>query len=247
MTEAPVRFTNRRGQALAGVLHGEPKGRAVVCCHGMLSDKDGTKHRLLAGALEERGIACLRFDFAGRGASEGRLYDMTYAHETEDLEAALQFLAAVGVERFGLFGSSMGGAVALLVAARDERVRAVATLAAVGHPALIVERYPHESESFERRGYIETVEGRIGRELFDDARNHDVIAAVGVVRAALLVLHGEADEVVPVADAHDIAVAARNVTLAIVPGADHRFSDPAHLRPAMAQATAFLAEHLART
>jgi len=45
------------------------------------------------------------------------------------------------VERFGVFGSSMGGAVALLAAARDGRVCAVATLAAVAHPALIVERY----------------------------------------------------------------------------------------------------------
>ena len=246
MTETPVRFANRRGQSLAGVLHGAPDGAVVISCHGMLSNKEGTKHRLLADGLGKLGMACLRFDFAGRGDSEGQLFDMTYSHEVEDLQAAIDFLGTTGIERVGLFGSSMGGAVALLAAARDERVRAVVTLAAVAHPALITERYPAETDQWESRGYIETPAGRIGRGLYDDAKHHDVIAAVAVLEAPLLVLHGEVDEVVPVSDAHDIAVAARHVTLEVVPGADHRFSNAVHLQPAMALAVAFLAEHLRR-
>jgi uncharacterized protein len=244
MTATPVRFADCRGQALAGVLHGRPDGVAVVSCHGMLSSKDGTKHRLLADGLEALGVACLRFDFAGRGSSEGQLFDMTYTHEVEDLDAALQYLATNGVQRFGLFGSSMGGAVALLTAAHDERVQAVATLAAVAHPARIVERYPAEVVNWQTRGYIDTIDGKIGRGLFDDAQQHDVITAVGVLHVPVLVLHGEADEVVPVSDAHDIATAARHVTLEVVPGADHRFTNPAHLRSAISQVVTFLAEHL---
>ena len=244
MTPTSVELWNRRGQRLAGVLHGEAAGPVVVSCHGMLSNKDGVKHRLLADGLAELGVNCLRFDFAGLGASEGRLFDMTYTHEMEDLEAVLQFLAERGASAFGVFGSSMGGTVALLVAARDERVRAVATLAAVGHPELLAERHPAEATAFETCGYIETVEGRIGRNLYDDARQHDLIAAVRVLTAPLLVVHGEQDEVVPVSDAHDIAAAARDVTLEVVHGADHRFTAAVHLQPAMALVARFLAQHL---
>ncbi len=50
---------------------------------------------------------------------------MSYSNEIEDLDAAINWLSKKGVQRVGLFGSSMGGAVALLTAARDERVVAV--------------------------------------------------------------------------------------------------------------------------
>ena len=41
------------------------------------------------------------------------------------------------------------------------------------------------------------------------------------------------DETVPVTDAHDIAAAARNASLHLGDGADHRFSNPLHMRPVM--------------
>ena len=164
------------------------------------------------------GLACLRFDFAGRGASEGRLEDLCFSAQVDDLEAAVELLASLGTERLGLFGSSMGGAVALLTAARDERVVAIATLAAIGHAAAAVERNPTAIAAFESKGYLETVEGRLSRKLWDDAREHDILSAVRVLHAPLLVIHGENDDVVPVSDAHDIAATARNASLEIISG-----------------------------
>jgi pimeloyl-ACP methyl ester carboxylesterase len=148
------------------------------------------------------------------------------------------------VQRFGIFGSSMGGAVALMAAARDERVVALATLAAVAHPEAVEERYAAAVASWRQRGWFETEAGRIGAGFVEDAVQHNLLAAVRVLHAPLLVLHGDRDEVVPCSDAHDIAAAARNVSLEIVMGADHRFSDPVHLRPAMDRVADFLAGHL---
>ncbi len=239
-----VSFHNRRSQRLCGELHGTLGKVAAITCHGMLSTKDGTKHRLLARELEARGVPLLRFDFAGRGESEGSLLELSYSHQVEDLEAALDYLVASGVERVGLFGSSMGGTVALLTAARSERVVAIATLAAVAHPSAIFERYPAELARWRTRGTLETEAGEVGLEYLDDARRHDVIASTAALLAPLLVIHGERDELVPSSDAHDIAAAARNVSLEIVLGADHRFSDAQLLRPAMRRVAAFLAAHL---
>ena len=85
MATERVTFTNSRQHVLAGVLHGALDGVAVICCHGMLSTKDGPKHVMLTEMMAERGIAALRFDFSGRGESGGRLYDMTYSDEVDDL------------------------------------------------------------------------------------------------------------------------------------------------------------------
>lgn len=244
MTPQRVSFRNARGQMLAGLLHGEPGGAVAVSCHGMLSTKDGEKHLMLAALLAERGVATLRFDFAGRGDSEGDLFDLSYSNEMEDLDAAVSYLAGRGVQRIGLFGSSMGGTVALMAAARDERIVAIATLAAVGHPEAIDERYLQQAVTWRRQGYIDTEAGRIGCGFLEDAEQHNLIASVGVLLAPVLVLHGEDDDVIPCSDGHDIATAARNVELEIVFGADHRFSDPTHLRPAMKKVADFLATHL---
>src|SRR5688572_13155365 len=114
-----VEFKNPRGQTLVGAVNGAIADALVISCHGMLSNKDGPKHLLLARQLEERRVPVLRFDFAGRGESDGSLYDLTFSNEVEDLAAAIDAFAARGVTRFAVFGSSMGGAVALLAAARD--------------------------------------------------------------------------------------------------------------------------------
>jgi len=244
MTLERVEFENRRGQRLVGEVHGATGRVAVICCHGMLSYRGGAKHVFLAEALAERGMAALRFDFAGRGDSEGSLFDLSYSNNMEDLYAAIEFLASRGVERFGLFGSSMGGAVALLAAAREERVVAVATLAAVAHPDLVAERHQQDVSTWREQGYIDTEEGRVGRGFYDDAITHDVCSAVRVLRAPVLILHGDCDEVVPPSDAHDIAVCVRNASLEMVLGADHRFSNPVHMRPAMHQVADFLVREL---
>jgi pimeloyl-ACP methyl ester carboxylesterase len=227
-----------------GALHGELTGVAVISCHGMLSDKRGAKHVRLAEELERQGVATLRFDFAGRGESQGELFEMTFSHEVEDVDAAITELCRQGVTRVGLFGSSMGGAVALLTAARDERVVAVATLAAVAHPEALDELWPDYVQQWRERGYVETEAGRIGQAFADDALEQNVIAAARVLRAPVLVVHGTEDTVVPSSDAVDIASAARKAQLELVDGADHRFSNPVHLRPAMDKVASFLARAL---
>lgn len=246
LIEQSVSFTNARQQRLAGTLCGQIGDVVALCCHGMLSNRGGEKHRLLSQLLHVRGLPTLRFDFAGRGDSEGNLMHLSYSNEKQDLQAAIDYLVGRGAERFVVFGSSMGGAVALLWAAREERIVAVATLAAVGLPAEIASRYPEQIMTWEKQGYLDLPEGRIGLAFVEDAQTHDVTSAVRVLRAPILVVHGSEDEVVPLTDAHDIATAARNASLYIVDGADHRFSNPQHLRPTMNLIADFLVEHSRR-
>ena len=239
-----VYFGNGRGQRLAGVLAGDNDKVGVICCHGMLATKDGLKHQELAESLARRGLTTLRFDFAGRGESDGDVFDLTYTHEIEDLRAALAFLAGRGIERFAIFGSSMGGSVALLTAAEDERVEAVATVAAVAYPDRLVERYPEDTADWREQGYIEISGHRISSRFIEDARGYSVLREVGKMSIPLLIMHGLDDRVVPVADADDIAAAAHHVSVSLVEGADHRFSEPRQRAYVVEETSDFFAEIL---
>lgn len=248
-----VSLTSRRGVRLAGVLHLPPAVTAlagvpaVVLCHGMESTKDGTKHQALAARLPTLGYACLRFDFSYVGESEGRFEDLTISGEVEDLAGACDTLWAEGVTRIGLVGSSLGGAVAVVYAGAEPRVDALVTFAAVARPAGIVARMdPAAVDAWRRRGYREESTGRLGRAFLDDLERVDVLGAARRTRAATLVLHGEADRVVPVDDAYALFEALPEPKeLAVTPGCDHRYSAPAHLAELLDRTVAWTRAHLA--
>ena len=127
--EQSLRLRNRRGLSLAGTLL-VPEGRAkpplVVFAHGWASSKASPRNREIAEALVEAGLAALLFDFTGHGESEGNADATGLREQSDDLSDVIDFAAARGdFGPIGVAGSSSGGAVALAVAARDERVRAL--------------------------------------------------------------------------------------------------------------------------
>lgn len=94
----------------------------VVACpphprHG--GARSDARLRAVADALCARGIACLRFDYGAWDGGRG---------ERIDAESAIGW-ARERYDRVGLFGYSFGASVALVVAARDPALCAVAVLA----------------------------------------------------------------------------------------------------------------------
>jgi putative redox protein len=247
-----VNITSRNGAQLAGLLH-RPVGvrdlaghPTVVLCHGMESTKDGTKHRALAAELATRGYVVLRFDFSFVGESSGRFQDLTIGGEVEDLGGACDWLWRHGTTAVGLIGSSLGGTVAVLFAGAEPRVRALVTIAAVARPLGIVERLgPMRIAEWRRTGVRQESSGALGRAFLDELAGLDVLGAAARVAAATLVTHGDRDDVVPVADAHALYSALPEPkALAITPGCDHRYSEPAHLAGLLAHAVEWIARHL---
>ncbi len=247
-----LRFTSRRGVGLAGLLHlpagvDEPAGLpAVVLCHGMESTKEGTKHQALAARLTALGYVCVRFDFSYVGESEGAFEDLTISGEVQDLAGVCDALWERGAGAVGLIGSSLGGTVAVTFAGDEPRVRALVTIAALSRPLGIVERMaPAALAEWRQRGYTQEETGRLNRTFLDDLPNVDVLAAARRLGAATLVTHGDADRVVPVEDAHALhAALPEPKALAITPGCDHRYSDPAHLATLLDRSVEWITRHL---
>ncbi len=95
-SEHAVIFCNARGENLVGVLHetvGAPRA-AIVMLHGWSGTRCGPHQMLTRAAREfsQHGYVCLRFDFAGRGDSDGDGDLATLFTMREDARAALDFL-----------------------------------------------------------------------------------------------------------------------------------------------------------
>lgn len=86
---------------------------------------------LFARAFTARGFVCLGFDYRGFKPSEGFPKYTTLEREVEDIANAVNFIKVqpeVDPNKIGLVGWGVGGAVCVEVAAREEDVKAVATL-----------------------------------------------------------------------------------------------------------------------
>jgi len=224
-----TRIETPAGLRLAGVVHHpqiEGNRLGVVVAHGMLSSKDSDKHRSICEAVAAGGATALRFDFRGRGESEGDPSDLTVSNEIEDLLASVASLGSRGLSRIVVVGSSLGGTVALLAGARDRGLEGLVTIAA---PARLPDG-PRQAWGGGGRtdgDLIEVAPGEfIHRGFFSDAGRHDPISATRSIDCPWLIIHGATDTVVPVEDAEHLADAASAAAVKIHPTAGHRFDQP---------------------
>jgi pimeloyl-ACP methyl ester carboxylesterase len=129
---------------LAGTLsipNGKGPFPAVVLIAGsgpQNRDEDVMGHKVflvLADALNRAGLAVLRYDKRGIGASSGHADTATTADYAADARAALDWLVAqpgIDAAHIGLIGHSEGGLIAPQVAAADTKARFLVLLAGPG-------------------------------------------------------------------------------------------------------------------
>jgi dipeptidyl aminopeptidase/acylaminoacyl peptidase len=203
---------------LAGVHHLPSQSPApyVISVHGMLSTKDSPKYLSLGTLLGDAGFGFIRFDFTGCGESGGTLGEATLTRRIEDLTQIIDWVRSLETcdGRVGLFGSSMGGTVALTTAS----LRPIDVLVLLATPVRqtdpppaelreIRERYPHFFEDF--RANVDT---------FPFEKIHHT-----------LVIHGTRDCVVPFDNAwfiYERISPPKEIWL--VQEADHQFLDETH-------------------
>lgn len=156
----------------------------------------------LARELHRRGLGVVLVEYRGYGHAAGEPSESgLYA----DAEAALASLAArgVGPSKVILWGTSLGTGVAAEMASRGRGSALVLVTPYTSIPDLVTRAAPLVP----------------ARALLAD--HFDTRAKAGAIRVPTLVVHGDADEVIPFAMGEEVALAIGGAQLLRVPGARH--------------------------
>ena len=222
---------NPRGQHLDATHHlaeGDRRGTLVIG-HGVTANKDREWAVVLANAAAKAGFDALRFSFAGNGASGGSFLDSFPSSEAIDLGAVVDAVQGAGRGPVTYVGHSMGAAVGVLQASVDPRITRLVSLGGMVHTADFVRR---KFEGLAPGALMwDKPECPISQAFLDDmARVGSVLPVAPRIRVPWLLVHGDADAVVPVDESREIAAKAGGpAKVVVLPGADHVFTDAAEL------------------
>lgn len=228
MRSEKISFTNAEGVELAGALDLPPgKARAFALfahCFSCSSQSHAAKR--IAQALTLHGIATLRFDFTGLGASGGEFADSHFAANVDDLKQAARYLTEKWQAPTLLVGHSLGGAAVIAAAGDLPSIKAVVTIGAPFDPAHVLHHFGSRIDEIERNGAAEiTISGRtftVRKDFLDAARGQDQGRRLAELKRALLVMHSPVDEIVGIDNAREIFDAARHPkSFMSLDGADH--------------------------
>ena len=228
MSSEKISFPGSQGGMLAARLdrpNGPPHAYALFA-HCFTCSKDILAASRIAGALADRGIAVLRFDFTGLGASDGEFANTNFSSNVQDLLLAVEYLRQSSAAPQILIGHSLGGAAVLAAAPDVPEARAVATIAAPADAAHVAKQFHADLGEIARDGVAHvTLAGRtftIKQQFLDDLKQQSVLNRLSKMRKPLLVFHAPRDEVVGIDNASMIFTAAKHPKSFIsLDGADH--------------------------
>jgi Dipeptidyl aminopeptidases/acylaminoacyl-peptidases len=203
---------------------------ALCICHGIPAtpyNLDDKGYATLAQRFCSAGFVTFIFNFRGTGKSQGNL---DISGWSRDLEVAIEFLYSleeIDKTRLCLLGFSGGAAVSVYVAAHDPRVSSAVACAcpadfdllASKETALSSIQHFREIGAIKDKNFPSSLEQwRKGFETISPIRWIDRISP-----HPLFLVHGDADEVVPLEHAHRLFQKAKEPReLAIIPNAKHK-------------------------
>ncbi|OSQ38015.1 bifunctional alpha/beta hydrolase/OsmC family protein [Thalassospira mesophila] len=235
MAVRPIRlgFEGAMGASLSARLD-LPAGPVLayaLFAHCFTCTKDLTAARKIAQALNEQGIAVLRFDFTGLGGSGGDFASTNFTSNLEDLRRAADYMRVEYEAPKLLIGHSLGGAAILAVAGDIPEAMAVATIAAPADIDHVTENFADKLAEIRAAGQADvSLSGRpfvIKKQFLDDLAVHDIEKSVASLHKALLVLHAPMDQTVGIDNASRIFTAAWHPKSYVsLNKADHLLRDP---------------------
>ena len=232
------------GLTIRGEVYPAASSRGtVIVCHGFKGFAHWAFFPYIARTLAENGLTAITFDFSGSGIGRDResfteaeaFESNTLSRDVDDIENLVEYARRKKLisGKFGLFGHSRGGGIAILsAAAADSDVGSLVTWAAISYPT----RWSKEDvATWRRRGYAEITNSRtgqimrLGTDMLDDVEMHgqtklNIEAAAAKIKVPWLIVHGTADETVPSSEAERLHALSPGVsTLRLIKGANHGF------------------------
>lgn len=213
MSIIEIKIPSTKGNVSAAIHYPENKnGNLVIFCPGYLDSKDYRGLVGLSETLEKQGYTVVRFEPTGTWESEGDISDYTTSQYLEDIKNVLDYmLSQASYKQILLGGHSRGGQVSILYAARDSRISIVlGIMPSSGGP---MER--QRRKEWERQGVNISQ-----RDLPDDKNKkkefcvpfghvldqelYNAVVDVKKIKAPIILIAGELDDLVPPDDVKEI-------------------------------------------
>ena len=223
-------YANREGNQIYGVIYipqsaGEQMP-AVIFSHGFGGNYQvGTQY---AEDLAAKGYVVYCFDFCGGSTgsrSDGSTLEMSIFTEQKDLEAVIsmiQSLDYVDADNLFLVGTSQGGAVSAITASgHKDEIRGAVLL----YPAFcLVDNTKERFKSVEEipDTYF-SLWMTVGRTYAENLLDYDIYDVISSYKKDVLILHGDADNIVPLSYSEKALEAYSSARLEVFPGAGHGF------------------------
>ena len=254
MPNQRVVFENQAGHSLSGIIDipARTPDAYALFAHCFTCSKNLKAASNIARALNEAGIAVLRFDFTGLGQSEGEFADTNFSSNVADLLAAVDYLRREHQAPSILIGHSLGGTAVLQAATSVESAVAVATIGSPSEPVHVARMFAGSEEALRDRGEATVnLGGRpflMKQQFLDDLAKQDLRSAVAALRKAVLIMHAPLDNIVEIDNASALFVAAKHPkSFVSLDDADHLLSRETDSRYAgrvlAAWASRYLPEH----
>jgi dipeptidyl aminopeptidase/acylaminoacyl peptidase len=203
---------------------------ALCICHGIPAvpyNPAEPGYAMLAERFCSNGFVTFIFNFRGAGPSQGNLDLLGWNH---DLEAAIDCFCSldeVKKSRLAVIGSSGGAAVSVYVAARDQRVSSLVTLACPSNFDGLIQKNNAESviSHFRSIGVIKDKD--FPPSIDNWLESFNVVSPIRYIHKIsprpLLIIHGDKDDIVPLEHARKLYKQAKDPKdLIIIPDAGHR-------------------------
>jgi len=211
-----IEFMGSQGDLLAARLDtpsSTPRAYAVFA-HCFTCSKDIFAASRISQALAADGIAVLRFDFTGLGASKGEFANTNFSSNVDDLVLAADFLRQNYAAPQIIIGHSLGGAAVLAAAGKIPETKAVVTIGAPADIEHVLHNFGTSLEKVEREGIAEvSLAGRsftIKSQFVKDVREQVLEEHIKNLKKPLLIFHSPIDQTVGVENATKIFVTAKH-------------------------------------
>ncbi len=178
-------------------LHGwfipsmKPHSKTLILLHGYPADKGNI---LPSRIFLHKHYNLLFFDFRYMGESGGT-YTTIGKNEILDLNAAIQYLDSRGIHEVGVWGFSMGGAIALMTAAQNPAIKAVIAESSYARLDWLSYDYYHIPLFHYPLGLLTRCWSILF--LHYDPASISPAKAIGQLKIPVLLIHSEQDNVIP--------------------------------------------------
>lgn len=210
----------------------------VIICHGFMGNKESLLLTDLANELEARGIASIRFDFNGHGASDGDFQDMTVPNEISDAKKVFNYARSLpNVTSISIAGHSQGGVVASMVAGElgAKKIKAVvlmAPAAVLRDDSLRGNLFGKNFDALNPPAFVElNLEKiwRVGHDYVVTAQTLPIYETAEKFTGPALMIHGTGDVIVPYTYSLSYKKIYTRGELKLIDRADHVFSGEENL------------------